>query len=1335
MIRFLCTLLTIIALTNSLQAINLRLISKVDPVRSEVYSTLFFDHSGLLWIGSHGGLRCYDGDQVQTFQSNAYSPGLLPNNRVQSIAEDHDNRLWIGTNNGLACLNMRTGRFKTYHLPADNQRIIYMLYVDSHGTLWAGTDCGLSFYRPETDDFYTYNNNTARFSDIHGNAIDVYGFNPKAMAEDSQGNLYVGTWSTGLFTFQHGSNEFTQYAQTNEKNSAFSLLVDSRDRLWIGTWGCGIERLDNPRNPQQPGLHQWNQQNQQNFSIYYRIVEDPVSNSILAVTRTGLSVISLTDEDERIENIADICSQKAYQYTDIATDGHGNIWISAWNDGIFHFTTTEKLFKFHGIGQSDIVSSIYTADGSDFWLGLLPVGLAHYDSQSGHSVPGSKITAINTANPLFATATVPTISPRPDGSLWFGSSSYGICELQKSGEVRNYVNATAPFLPEDYITATYTTRSGHTLIGTRRGVGVAQNGEQGDILTMSADGDDFSFCDVRCISEALGSCWLATDNEGIIRISGDLSQPSTLTFKKYDATSGRYALDNATCCMEDSQHRLWAISSSGGLFLYDATADRFNPMNHVYHLWCGKLFAMAEDNLSNLWLTSEQGMARLSISGDEATITTFAEEDGLGDFVFSANGMFQHGSQLYVGTRGGFLSFQPDAIDSLKPTPHHQLVVTNILIDGHPLAALDSAFAASITELSPGFTRDISIPASVEKIAVEFALLNYAHRNRCAYRLEGYNDDWQHLSGDGHQASFENMPSGSYKLRLKAADSYGKWVEMPYSISINVLPPWYATPWAYAIYVLLIASAVWGITVRYKENLKTKNRLQMTRVFTSITHELLTPLAVISASTEELRTNAPEYASVYDVMQNNINRLTRMLRQILEVRKSQAGQLKLKVSQQDMTEFVTRECANLQPMAAGKNQQMIVSTTGELTDAWFDADKLDKIIYNLVSNAVKYNKEGKSITITLSRKKDMAVLEVADEGIGMSKETMKHLYTRFLDGDYRRMGTHGTGIGLSLTHDLVTLHHGTIHCESLENVGTTFRVELPIARQAYADIEIDTDPQTSSDARTALTDVPANLPAPEESAGEYTLLIVEDNTELLQLMQRLLSRQYRVLTAKNGQLAWNIIQKEELDIVISDVMMPIMDGLELTRKIKESDDFAQLPVILLTAKTRTEDRNEAYKVGADAYITKPVSMQDLQIRVGNILKNRELIRQRFRRLTDFKVEEQHYSSPDEMFVLKAIDCVKNNMMECDRETLAADMAVSSSTLYKKLRAITGQNINSFIMSVRLKEACRILRESPDVRINELCLMVGISTPKYFTKQFKEEFGMTPSEYVDQQKGA
>ena len=550
------------------------------------------------------------------------------------------------------------------------------------------------------------------------------------------------------------------------------------------------------------------------------------------------------------------------------------------------------------------------------------------------------------------------------------------------------------------------------------------------------------------------------------------------------------------------------------------------------------------------------------------------------------------------------------------------------------------------------------------------------------------------------------------------------------------------------IFLLIIAAMV-GLFFLGRElfqrGVRMKNRLQMSAIYTNITHELLTPLTVISASVDRLRLTAPDHEQDYDLMQLNIDRMVRLLQQILETSKSQSGELKLKVAQGDVMRYIQQTALCIEPLMAKKGLDFKIQCTPESMMGWIDTDKLDKIIYNLLSNAAKYTQgeNGKvMLQVRTSRKFDHIIINVSDNGIGIPQDKMKKLFHRFYDGEYRRQQTFGTGLGLALTRELVFLNGGTIDCQSEEGKGTTFTVTLPIRKEAFASSQIDeTHKVDINQAHSAILDIATRMHQqeiaevePEDNADSdaYHLLVVEDNEELLMLMTQLLSSKYHVKTATNGKEALEIIHKEELDIIISDVMMPIMDGLELTQQLKNDPNYQHLPIILLTAKTQDENRAEALQLGADSYVTKPFKLSDLELRINNIVENRKRIKEEFINQGAVFQKTDEEPSPDDLFLKQAMECVHQHLddSDYDREAFAADMGASSSKLYNKLRALTGMNVSSFIRDIRLKEAMRMAKQNPQLRVSDLAYSVGFKDPKYFATCFKKEFGVQPSEYIE-----
>ena len=543
--------------------------------------------------------------------------------------------------------------------------------------------------------------------------------------------------------------------------------------------------------------------------------------------------------------------------------------------------------------------------------------------------------------------------------------------------------------------------------------------------------------------------------------------------------------------------------------------------------------------------------------------------------------------------------------------------------------------------------------------------------------------------------------------------------------------------------IALIAIIFFAGRRLYLRSQGVRRRLQMSAIFTNITHELLTPLSVISASVDKLRDTEPEYSHEYDLMQFNIQRMVRLLQQILETSKSEAGQLKLLVSQGDVMKYVRETALCLEPLILKKDMKFTINCQPESMMGWIDTDKLDKIIYNLLSNAAKYGREGGHVSIDAVTNETFneIIIKVSDDGEGIPPKQMKNLFKRFHDGDYRQHQTIGTGLGLSLTQDLVHLNHGTIDCKSEVGKGTVFTVKLPIYKDAFAPDQIDEKNKIDFNIpKNAIVDFNTIIPdvnsEPEETTEEdgYKLLVVEDNLELLMLMQQLLKSTYRVYIARNGKEALKIIKEKELDLIISDVMMPEMDGLELTRTIKSDPNYNHLPIILLTAKTQEEDVKQALQNGADEYLKKPFRLGDLKLRIDNIIENRKRIQTELSQMTEEEVVKTiaNTPSPDELFVNQALELVHAHIEDesYDREALAADMGASASTLYNKLRSITGMHVSAFIRDVRMKEAKRLAMENPKLRVSDLAYSVGFHDPRYFATCFKKHFGTQPKEFLE-----
>lgn len=798
----------------------------------------------------------------------------------------------------------------------------------------------------------------------------------------------------------------------------------------------------------------------------------------------------------------------------------------------------------------------------------------------------------------------------------------------------------------------------------------------------------------------------------------------------------------------------WAGTEGGGLYLYNRNKGEFEEKTRAYSIPGDVIVSIEEDKSGNLWLGTISGLVKLYVAavGNDFSTRIYTSADGLQDN-FIVNSSCSRNGELFFGGHKGYNSFFPDKMEI--PSQETNFLITDIKIFNHSFSKLPVELQQKISPVMPTYTSKIELPHKYNNFSIEFAALTYKNPelNRYAYRLQNFDRDWQYTDADRRFAYYNNLPSGTYTFQLKATNENGEWSGYVRELTVVVLPPFWATWWAYLLYVIIVSVIGVSIYRTAKNRILLRNALRLREIekakaeelnhaklqfFTNITHELLTPLTIISATVDELKTQAPSHNDLYTVMNSNIQRLIRLLQQILEFRKAETGNLKLRVSPGDIAAFVKNAAESFQPLVKKRKIHFSFLCDPESMIGYFDMDKLDKILYNLLSNAAKYNKEDGFIQVSLSydeTDKDFVLLKIKDNGKGISKEKQKNLFKRFYEGDYRKFNTIGTGIGLSLTKDLVELHEGTISVESEVDHGTEFMVRIPIERSYYDEEQIDDEAislmQDSVNYEDTQED--ADVETQEVTIKANTILLVEDNGELLHLMTKLLSREYNVFTAQNGKEGIAVLEKEDVDLIVSDVMMPEMDGIEFCKYVKGHLEMSHIPMILLTAKNKEEDRAEAYEIGADAFISKPFNLTVLHARIRNLLKYKERMARDFKNQIVFEVKDLNYTSLDEDFIQRAIHCVNNHLEDpnFDQAQFADEMRTSKSTLYKKLKSLAGLNTSSFIRNVRLKAACRIMEEKgTNVRVSELAYAVGFNDPKYFSSCFKKEFDMLPSEYIE-----
>ena len=1323
---------------------------RVELPVSDMVKTATFDGKGFLWIGTTAGLMRYDGYNFQQIRNTLKNPSILSDNGIEALAANGHGSLWIATDNGITCLELASLGSHVYRMPTPRQSLVYCVYPDADGSVYGGTDAGIVVYDRHAD----------RFRLMRG----TEGLDVKAFANDGHGHIFIGTWSHGLWMYDKRSRRMSRVAVDGD--NYYCLAFDRHGRLWAGSWFDGVRVIDNPTAPH-PTVKAFSGTGGEPV---YNIVE-VADNEILACARSKVFRFDSAQHTEVIPAASDEMNAA------VVTNGVGTVALVKKTEAMEFFSTFSTALNIINVAPyadgllRGAINKLVTTDGRLFWLGSRITGVSTFELGATVSPHATAVPQLGGLNPRLVTTSCQDLITDSHGNVWIGNMYSGAVAVHPDGSATALDLTSRSYTHENSISTMMEDRDGNMWLG-----------QMTNVVILARDGHTYNIPLAKYIpnigrgevthimQDHRGRVWICTRDNGVLRVDpapGRKAKDQPWLMPGTVCHTTKYAAEGAITCAEDRYNQIFFITSVGEILIWDNAHDCSRAMAENTNDNV-RYYSAVTDIDGNLWCGATNCIVKINRdSRGRAVIQRFyipAQDTRLN---LKENSVFRRGTMLYFGATNKIVAVDTRRLGTTRPMAM-KLTLSRLTIDGREYSDLDSAMQAKLTKSVPAYSKNITVPYGVRVVKLGFTNLDFANVTavRYAYRLDGYSDDWIMSAEGGHTATFENLPAGKYTFHLRATDTNGRWVEMPYTITIRVLPPWWRSWWAYIIYILMAVAAGWGIIVWYRQRVRTQNRLRMAQVFTNITHELLTPISVVQASIDAQKKNID--AGAYTIIRNNMTRLTRLIRQILEIDKINAGRLVIELSDNDMNEFLRQETDNMRPLAMQRGVSLTFTTRGRMPiHCLFDTDKLDKIVYNLISNAIKHTAVGGHVVVGVAYDKGLATITVADNGTGISKARMKQLFSRFMDGDYRSIGSTGTGIGLSLTRDLVRKLKGTISVESTEGEGTTFTVVLPISREAGAKGASAEDVAKAAVKETVTTDggeagaqpvADGNAAEPADGSavaaadsavaadtadaavatteGEqrsaYTILLVEDNIDLLDITATFLGQWYNILRAANGRQALTVLERNAVDIVVTDVMMPVMGGIELTKKIKANADYAMMPVIMLTAKVRDDDRDEGYKVGADAYLAKPFSLETLHLRIENFIANRERIRQKFKNMVDDDTANTHYSNPDEQFVQRCIAKVKENIAEenYDRERFARDMCMSGSSLYKKLHALTGLGVMAFINDIRLKEACRIMRANPSIAVNDLYVRVGYASPTYFRRLFKQQFGITPTEFLE-----
>lgn len=1330
---------------------------------------LFQDSEGYVWISTYNGLLRYDGYSTVVYKPDGKNTGKSVDGFVNTVAEDGDHRLWIGTHNGLFVLNKQTDQVEPVALPSFYN--IEAVACAGNGDLWVGSSRGLYLRRAGSTAFELCDSIMSGSSNPY---IDV-----KSILEDKQGHIWIGTWAQGLLRYNPAEDRFYTYKGLNPSESAHTLFQDEAGNIWIGTWRYGLMKMEHPYDMEHYSfrryLHDADAPNSLADNIIYTITQERSSGKLWIGSRVGLSILEDESGKGHFTNYLPGNGLPFNEVDALLCSRDGLMWVGMLGGGLYTVNVREKAFAYDPLlslrkyfPTSSVRSVLQNPDGS-LWLGIMGFGLVLYNPDGKEQIIPYQSHPAFAGLPYISTVN-DIIRRKRTGEYCFATWDDGVW-LFDGRRVRVINRENYPVLSDVCIYSLFEDSGGNLWIGTRAGLFMLDTSERLYSLSelLAENVDECAGSSVFSIAEDReGNVWVATAASGIWKIS---RSESGRRMNRYDMSRQNAPSVGAMTLCADSYGRVWAGTNGCGLTLYNTAKDCFVPALEETFENGDVIFSMLEDERKDLWLTTNARMYRIhvpSAKGGLPDVHAYTTEDGLQDHIFNRNACCKgEGGILFFGGTHGLNSFYPDSVK--YDSTSYPVVITDLKIRDKSVRYLPrEEYEEIFADASLDDARHITLSYDRNQFSLEFSILDFINPqlNKYVYKLEGYDREWKPVSARRHFAYYSNLPAGEYEFKVRGANANGVWSSRIRTMSITVLPPLYLSGWAFVLYFLLLLLLAFYLYRVARNRMRMKRAIEMgniqrqkleeinhvkLRFFTNITHELLTPLSIISASVDELKLAHPVLRDSLLRISDNTTRLIRLIQQVLEFRKVESDHQRLRVSEGNLTLFLKRSAAAFAPLIRREKLNIVLEGCDVAWCGWFDADKLDKIVYNLLSNAAKYTPSGGTVTLRQWYDADAGVFtfSVNNPGPPIPEEKRARMFERFYEGEYRKFHTIGTGIGLSLTKDLVELHHGTITVTSDERMGNTFTVSLPVKIEAYeeeerevvsdVDCEIcesdtvcEPDGNTGTDSIVAVTE--SGEPVAENNVTA-TVLLVEDNVELREVMCRLLATEFHLLEAVNGKEALDILSHETVDIIVADIMMPEMDGLELCRRVKSAFETEHIPVILLTARTSDADKVEGYEVGADGYLCKPLNLPVLQAKIRNLLLKRERSGVDNRKKLVFEAKQLDYTSQDEEFMKKALECVNAHLddQSFDLVSFVSAMGMSRTNCNDKLKELTGMTPAVFISNVRLQAAYRLIQEKKKIRIADLAYSVGFNDPKYFSLCFRKKFGLSPKECMQQQE--
>lgn len=1313
-----------------------------DGLSNNSVNTIYKDRDGFMWFGTTAGLNRYDGYTFKVYQHAEDELGSLPDNYITDIVEMPDGRFWINTARGYVLFDKERDCFITdvtgFMKNLESWGVPEQVFVDREGNTWlsvAGEGC------------YCYKEGGKRlFFSYMEHPLPEYGVTQ--MAECSDGILLI--YNTGLLVcldrstlaVKWQSDEIKKYIPEGKKIE-LSLFVDRDNCIWayslMGIWvyDCGTKswRTD------LTGI--WSSRPD---VIIHTVAQDIEGRIWVGKDYDGIDVLEketgkVTSLVAHDDNGRSLPHNTIY---DLYADRDGIMWVGTYKKGVSYYS--ESIFKFNMYEWGDI-TCIEQADENKLWLGTNDHGILLWNRFTGKAEPFWRDAEGQLPNPVVS------MLKSKDGKLWVGTFNGGLYCMNGS-QVRSYKEGVGNALASNNVWALVEDDKGRIWIASLGGGLQCLEPSSGTFETYTSNNSALLENNVTSL------CWgddntlfFGTANQGV-----GMMDMRTREIKKVQGQSGSMKMSNDAVnhVYKDSRGLIW-IATREGLNVYDVRRHLFLDLSPVAEAKGSFIAAITEDQERNMWVSTSRKVIRVTVASDGKGSYLFDSraynsEDGLQNCDFNQRSIKTlHNGIIAIGGLYGVNIFAPDHIRYNKMLPN--VMFTGLSLFDEAVKVGQSYGGRVLIEKELNDVENVEFDYKQNIFSASFASDNYnlPEKTQYMYKLEGFNNDWLTLPLGVHNVTFTNLAPGKYVLRVKAINSDGYVGMKEATLGIVVNPPFWMSWWAYLLYTIGLVVVFFLARYRMLKREREKFHLQQIenevakneeinnmkfRFFTNVSHELRTPLTLIISPLEGmLKETTDELQSTrLQLMYRNAQRLLHLVNQLLDFRKGEMSTHQLSLSEGDIISYVHSVCNSFLLMADKKHIQFSFFSGIDTFSMAFDADKVGKIVMNLLSNAFKFTPEGGRVTVMIEHvagTPDMLEIKIADTGIGISDVDKEHIFERFYQADHKGVEeTTGNGIGLSLVRDFVTLHEGEVKVFDNIGTGSVFVIQFPVK---HVETQVQLPPETGiSIGEEEDKEIKEETREETERKDFPLLLIVDDNEDFRIFMRYSLELRYRVKLAVNGNEAWEMMQEELPDLVISDVMMPQMDGNELCRLIKQDKRTAYIPVILLTARQNTEAKLEGLQTGADDYVTKPFNMTILVLRIRKLI---EL--SRYHRVTQGMIDpapsEIVITSLDEKLIEKAIKYVEDNMSrtELSVEELSRELGMSRVHLYKKLLQITGKTPIEFIRVIRLKRAAQLLRES-QLHVSEVAFEVGFNNPKYFSRYFKDEFGVLPSVYQEKE---